>query len=220
MRNNGSEVCPVCLATAGLEFHQDLRHCARCDHLFQWPATITAKYDAAYLAKYAAYPTKEISYLRVGFVRAFVDGGRLLDVGCGRGDFVRAARAAGFDASGYDIHGQPVGAPMVERLDDASPWGVVTFFDSLEHFDDLRPVRELVRRTAAIIVACPFRPATFPANREWKHYRPGEHLHYFSAASLARLFSGHRLIMESNVEDAVRGKRARETNIATYVFKR
>jgi hypothetical protein len=212
--------CPACRGKK-LTDHRDLRGCRSCTHLFQWPPTITARYDAAYVAKYAAYPVTEISYLRLGFVRAFAAGGTLLDVGHCRGDFVRAAAAAGFDAWGHDVHGQHVGVPTIDSLNAAPPdgaaWDVVTFFDSLEHFGNLDPVRRLARRARKIVVSLPWRPESFPASRDWRHYRPGEHLHYFTAQSLAALFDRHRLLAQTNLEDAVR-RGPGGNNIATLVF--
>lgn len=211
--------CPVC-GSARLTDHRDLQECRACTHLFQWPATITARYDAAYVAKYAGYPLTEISYLRVGLLKAFVSKGRLLDVGHCRGDFVRAAQRAGFDAWGYDVHGIDVGVPTVPKLCNGQPWDVVTFFDSLEHFDRLESARALGSLAKWIVVACPCRPASFPAVRDWRHYRPGEHLHYFSRQSLGRLFTRRALVLETNAEDAVRGQRGSATNIATYIFRK
>lgn len=216
---HGGCKCPVCFGVEVAD-HRDLRECRACSHLFQWPPTITAKYDAAYVVKHHLYPMVQSSYSRIGFVKAFCDGGRLLDVGHGIGDFVRASLAAGFDAYGHDCHGVDVGIPTVPDL--SGQWDVVTFFDSLEHFADLGPARGLASRATWVIVACPFRPAWFPGERKrlYRHDRPGEHLHYFSERSLRTLFAGHELIRSSDFEDAVRGRRDGEQNIGTWVFRR
>ena len=197
-----------------------LGQCPSCGHVFQDPPTILAKYDHSYLTKYQSY-SNDMSYLRAGFVKAFHGSGLLLDFGCGDGRFVKVARECRFDAYGYDIHGCDVGVRMVTW--DEIPnldWGVVTFFDSIEHVPDLHQVVRAVDSAKIVVVSTPCPPVGFPANRAWKHYKPGEHLHYFSRGSLARLFAGWDEICHENVEDAVRKADGREWNIRTSVFRR
>lgn len=211
--------CPICHASDARELPDRLASCEACDHVFEHPPVVTALYNKEYVAeRYEKYATTEaMSYLRLGMVKSFVTRGRLLDVGYGNGAFVRAASAGGFDAYGNDVHGADYGireAPMVSD----ELWDVVTFFDSLEHFPDLKPVRDLVRRAAFAVVSMPFRPKDFPTTRAWKHYRPGEHLHYFSLKSLSALFPDKRLMFVTDAEDAIRKPLGGEPNIFTAVF--
>ncbi|HVA51383.1 MAG TPA: methyltransferase domain-containing protein [Pirellulales bacterium] len=209
-------LCPVC-ACQGVEAFDDLRHCPRCRHVFQWPPEATVSYDESYVRHYEAYPCREMSCLRVGFLKGFASRGRLLDVGYGNGAFVRAASAAGFDAFGCDVHGVDCGVREIDLARDQSLWDVVSCFDSLEHFGDFSSVRSLWRRAQLVLVSLPLAPPAFPACRAWSHYKPGEHLHYFSPASLARLVA-KPLIAASNVEDAIRRPKDTRQNIYTAVY--
>jgi hypothetical protein len=64
----------------------------------------------------------------------------------------------------------------------------------------------------------PLPPATFPGDKTWKHYKAGEHLHYFSPESLGRLV-GKPLLVESKVEDAIRCPEGVEQNIYTAIYR-
>ena len=213
--------CPVCHAAS--ESTEGVSVCPVCKHIWQTGLAVKAVYDAKYIReRYDVYPTTEaISYLRLGLVKAFIIGGRLLDIGYGNGCFLKKAAKAGFVSFGSDVHGADYGIREISLREAAdSPWDVVTFFDSLEHFSNLDLPREVAARARVVVVSIPCRPDSFPASKEWKHYRPGEHLHYFSRYSLERLFSPRRkLVSVSDVEDVIRGKLpAGEQNILTLVF--
>src|SRR6185312_7040698 len=110
--------CPVC-GSAQLVPNKELSCCLGCSHIFQSDLTIGVKYDAAYLRKYDSHPRREMSFLRLGFIKAFARGGKLLDVGYGKGDFVKLAAENGFDAFGSDVHGLPFGIPEVPLVSQA-----------------------------------------------------------------------------------------------------
>lgn len=217
--------CPVCTCQS-LTTHGDLTMCGSCKHMWQTDLEVKAVYNADYVRnRYDSYDTTEVmSYLRLGFVKAIVRGARgtrLLDVGYGNGSFLKAATKAGFDTFGNDVHGADYGIRNVPMEEAAElPWDVVTFFDSLEHFDSLELPRKLISRARIVIVSIPCRPESFPVRREWRHYRPGEHLHYFSTYSL-ELFGAYRhfVAARSDAEDAIRGRLASgHQNILTMAF--
>lgn len=208
--------CPICRNPVPPP-RDRLAECADCDHLFEHPPRVAVRYDAGYVAAYDRYPTEAMAFLRAGFLKGFAGGGRLLDVGYGNGAFVRAAAACGFDAYGADLHGVDYGVREVSLETDDSRWDVVTFFDSLEHFPEFDLVRSLLRRSRFVLVSLPCRPPEFPRDRSWKHYKPGEHLHYFSPGSLTALV-GKPLLARSNVEDAIRRGPAGTQNILTQIY--
>jgi SAM-dependent methyltransferase len=159
-----------------------------------------------------------MSFLRVGFIKAFASSGKLLDVGFGTGAFIKAAEKAGYDAFGCDAHGEECGVRRAP-LDGDEVWDVVTFFDSLEHFPDLAPIRRLIGRAKLVVVTLPSTPADLLTNQRWRHYKPGEHLHYFCRKSLSALFAPMRILAESDAEDAIRGRASDGTrNILTVAM--
>lgn len=104
-------------------------------------------------------------------LRAYGGRGRLLDVGCGTGEFVAAARAAGWDAEGMEASrraaqfareqkGLPVRHATLESAGFApQTFGVVTLLDVLEHLLDPRAelarVHELLRPGGLAVVRVP-----------------------------------------------------------------
>jgi SAM-dependent methyltransferase len=112
-------------------------------------------HEGMYHSEAAHFEREAQRYLR--FVRrAHRDGGRLLDVGCGVGFFLRAAMAAGFEVEGLDVSASAVRAAnarigssrarvctSLDALPRNTRFDVVTFWNSLEHMPD--PVGTLTR---------------------------------------------------------------------------
>ncbi len=211
--------CPACSSLLISSVTPELTRCADCDHIFQNPPTVGASYDFDYVNKaYDRCPSlMEMAHLRVGFLRGFCHGGRLLDVGYGNGAFVKTALKAGFDAYGADIHGHDYGVREADITDHSENWDIVTFFDSMEHFPDLQLVKNLVDRAKVVLVSVPWRPDSFPADLTWRHYKPGEHLHYFSNDSLKAVVRKDMLWLPCNLEDTIR-KNPKHVNIKTVIF--
>lgn len=119
-------------------------------------------------------------------------GGRVLDVGAGYGSFVMLARARGFDAIGTEIapfevdfsrrrvqRDRPNEDPAALFLDggifnhvlDAQRFDAVTFWNVLEHIDDIDAVlgraAALLKPGGAIYIICP----NYAAWRKEAHYQ-------------------------------------------------
>lgn len=133
-------------------------------------------------------------------LRRAVAPGRLLDVGCGDGAFLAAAREAGFEAAGVEPGAaaeaaRKRGLNVVPSLDQvaAGPYAAITLWHSLEHVPDpaatLAAVRSLLAPGGALIVAVPdaegLQARTF--GRHWLHLDVPRHLHHFARRSLTAL---------------------------------
>lgn len=180
-------------------------------------------YGADYLAKVEAYEGSDIANaVNVGrcalLARRLPLGAKLLDLGAGSGAFLRGAMAAGFDAKGFDVIPQ-----AAERLraagayaEDPNGFDAVTLWDTLEHMEDPELCLRGVRKGAFLFASLPVFE-NLRRIRESKHYRPGEHLYYWTARGFVAWMAlyGFRLIERSAHEtDAGR------ENIGAFAFCR
>lgn len=119
------------------------------------------------------------------------EGSRLLDVGCGAGQFLRLAQDRGFQVVGVDYNpahveeARKAGLVNVEAQDygtylrsHAAKYDVVTLFDVLEHVGEpavlLQAVRAALAPSGRLIVTLPNndRPLLSKSNREKWDYPP------------------------------------------------
>lgn len=203
-------------------------------------------YDAKYVRdRYDTYPEHKVrgmSYLRLGHLGAVLPGilgsvtdrctWSVLDVGYGNGRFLEVCAAAGLSASGYDVSGYALDNPLIRTFGPTpdgelprqffQPYDVVTFYDSLEHFPSLEFLGKLEAKHVVVSAPWCHSNPTEPEFWEWKHRRPGEHLHHFSPASLSDLMLsyGYALVCAGHAEDAVRQSLSELPNIFTAVFRR
>lgn len=152
-----SAICPGCGAEstgAPLDsFHGSwLFACANCDLHYWHPAAMPDAdwYETAYQGRdQTAMPLEPGHRFFLSDPKA-PKRGRLLDLGCGVGNFVAAARNAGFDATGIEFDEAAVQfgrrhygldrifAMRAEDFRTANPeqrFDIVTFFEVLEHQD-------------------------------------------------------------------------------------
>lgn len=170
----------------------------------------TIAYDGTYLAKVDAYDgtpiAKAVNRGRLELLsRHVAAGSTVLDVGAGSGAFVRDATAAGYEAAGLEVMPEAAARLRAARVyaDNPQQFEVVTMWDSLEHMADpekyLGPVRTGAHLFASLPVFEDLRRI-----RESKHYRPGEHLYYFTKVGFVDWMARHgfRLLEYSEHEMA------------------
>jgi 2-polyprenyl-3-methyl-5-hydroxy-6-metoxy-1,4-benzoquinol methylase len=146
--------CPICEASAA-ERDSDLHlhWCAACRHLFtKLPKTAQETYGESYFdeahkrwfenPEYGLFARVERAILPVAGSRPI----RLLDVGCGRGDFLKWLRPRHPDwhLTGIDL--APNQHPDIEFIQGdvataplAGPYDIVLTFMVVEHLEEIRP---------------------------------------------------------------------------------
>lgn len=148
--------------------------------------------------------------------------GRLLDVGCAIGVLLETARARGWDVRGVDISDFAVArcrerGLAVHHGDLASaalPTGafdVAVLDDTIEHLPDPRAVVQELHRVVApaglLTMNTPNEAGLLRRLQgpRWFHYKPPEHLFYFSPATLGRLLDdvGFRVVRVATSGKAV-----------------
>lgn len=153
-----SPLCPVCgsESTRRIGSHNDfsIHRCDSCDVEFANPMKSPGKewyerhllYRNRYQAvgQYVGWMHRELLSRIPG------NNLRLLDLGCGTGDFVQEALRHGFDAVGLDFDSQAIAVGRShwksERLHDMSieeyfkhmpePFDIITFYEVLEHLEN------------------------------------------------------------------------------------
>lgn len=150
-------------------------------------------YDEAYFQKCAGYEGQDIAEKinagRISLVERHYGRGTLVDIGIGSGEFIRKRRFT----YGVDVN------PVAQKwLVDNGYWAfnlkaykAFTMFDVIEHVPDPTEYFAGMRDGSYLFTSLPiFDDLT--RIRESKHYRPGEHLYYWSEAGFVRWMWLHR----------------------------
>lgn len=148
--------------------------------------------------------------------------GRLLDIGCGVGDFLRVAENKGWQCTGVEpseeareiarqrIKGDLLYSEDLEQLPDQS-FDLITMWHVLEHVDDLKwqvaQLQRLIKPNGRIVIAVPnYRSYDGRFyNAYWAAYDVPRHLNHFNRTVLTKMFktSGLSLVcMDKLVWDA------------------
>lgn len=185
-------------------------------------------YDEHYVERsYNTYGQQEklMSALRLGYVIGSLGHipDTILDVGYGNGAFLNSCKKLIPHCFGSDIppaYPLPEGVGFIEDI-YSQEFECVTFFDSLEHFDNIYDIKNLKAKYIVISVPC----CHYVSDEwflNWKHRKPNEHLWHFNDQSLINFFSsiGYQRICNTHIEDAIRKPSSKLSNILTATFKK
>ncbi len=189
-----------------------LVECKRCGLVYVNPRKTDVKgiYTEDYFSNedyYADYEASRKAF-RIGFrsklriLKRYVGGGRLLDVGCAFGDFMDEAKAFGFSPYGVEV--SPGAAKIASDVGPVccgdwlefrteSPFDVVTFIDSLEHFENpvkaLQKASEVLFPGGLVAAMVPNIGSWFARlmGRRWHLILPEEHLVYFTPTTMRQV---------------------------------
>lgn len=225
MKTLALRACPTCGAEASasgdFDFHGHPMHrCSRCGTVY---AGEYADPDEVYVDGYLCGGTDfgldvrhpifqewlaGVGERRCRLIERHTGGrGRLLDVGCGTGEFTAAAQRHGFEVQG--VEPEASGAEMARSrgldvrtatLEESGlperSYDVVSAFHVLEHLPDsrafLRTLARWCRPGGHVVVEVPNFASVVRrrSGPDWIHLRPLEHLVYHSPASLRKAFAG------------------------------
>jgi len=187
------------------------------------------QYNFDYSNTYNQYKeaANNLSFLRLGTLIGSINKipQSILDVGYGNASFLKAASTIIPKCYGSDLHNN---YPLPDKCiftDDifAHEVEVITFFDSLEHFDDIFIIDKL--KCKYIMISVPwchyFSKEWFES---WVHRKPNEHLWHFNDKALISFFEsyGYKCIHKSNFEDSIRKRETfnNSENILSCVFEK
>jgi len=192
-----------------------LLRCKHCSLMWVEPVPDQKELDALYSPHYFESYYQRCAGPRLCYFQRWLDylanlrkPGRLLDVGCGIGLFLRAARATGWNVCGVEpslaarrFHpdGLPILRGSLESVLPSERFDLITFWDVLAHVRDplqlLRRARELLADDGVVLIKTPNRTPIDVAiaralnplhgGRGWLHI-PAQ-LFHFSAQSLVEI---------------------------------
>lgn len=154
------------------------------------------KYDEKYyynLLKIHTHTASQICDIRWKFVSQLDFNSNwpiVLDYGCGVGWF--AAFRPGFikedNMDTFDIMPVPQTGIRHQQYD------VIALWDVLEHIPDFTDLAPLLKNTDYVAISIPIKPKDV-AWKDYKHFKPGEHLHYYSVELLEALFKVYKFTL-------------------------
>lgn len=125
--------------------------------------------------------------------------GKLLDIGCGDGRFLEAARGQGWQGHGTEMNLEPprkrgfIVEASLEEMERHGPFDLITSWHSLEHFRDPRAAVEGATRLLApegtLIIAVPDAGGlqARASGAHWFHLDVPRHLFHFTSRALQQL---------------------------------
>jgi 2-polyprenyl-3-methyl-5-hydroxy-6-metoxy-1,4-benzoquinol methylase len=145
---------------------------------------------------------------RLEIIRGYCSSGRLLEVGCARGDFLSVARES-FNVYGVEPNPElaegarriaPIHQGLVETLPDED-FDVAVSFHVIEHVDSpkrfIRAIAQRVRPGGFVVIETP-NIESFPFRlfrSRWREFIP-EHYYFFSPKTIRQLMEAEGLKME------------------------
>jgi len=194
-------------------------------------------YDEKYIEdRYDTYGVScdMMSYLRLGYLMGVIKRfpASVIDIGYGNGSFLKICQQAGIDTYGTDISDYKLKYGKFVEFSKvfAKKYDVITMFDSMEHFHNLKFLMDL--DCNFLYVSVPFCHYNEIYNENalsgndyfenWKHRRPDEHIYHFDDRSLVDFMKQHGFIKMSiaTIEDIIRKPSDNFPNILTAVFKK
>jgi hypothetical protein len=173
-------------------------------------------YSGNYFAKYQALDNtamgKALTGARTNLVSEYYHGNDIIDIGIGGGRFCTEMQCYGYDVSQEAVHW--LNSLGIYRDPYHRKTDVLTFWDSLEHIVCPSAIVQQAKRWA--FVSMPIYQSMEHCLSS-KHYKPSEHLHYWTDQGLIDWFAEQGFVcVDSNDQESKLGREG----IHSYAFKR
>jgi SAM-dependent methyltransferase len=229
---NPPEICPVCKEKADFKFIQDykskegewsLYECPKCQVQFWMPFRNPGREwyeekEESQLIRSSHKKKTKLTWQHKEFLKFFKNqnnqGKKLLDLGCGTGEFLNAVQELGFEVWGVDFDRNTIEYAKssynlknvyAESIEEFSlrkslpKFDVITFFEVIEHIDDIPNffhfVTEVGKEGAYIALSTPNRNRKNPDNPRSGDYPP-IHLTRWNIDSLNNILRLHHINIE------------------------
>lgn len=165
------------------------------------PIDYAGDYWAEYQRRDATDIGRELTQARVDLVQRHTRRAPL-DIGIGAGAFVMASGGFGYDVNQIAVQWLKDNGKFIDPYQ--SHVGCLTFWDSLEHIPDPIALLRRVPIGGFVFVSLPIFDSMDHCLKS-KHYKPGEHLWYFTNQGFVEYMSraGFALFEMTNIESII-----------------
>jgi len=207
------------IAQFDAEADGDLMLCRAHGVAYQKDRTDVVDYGADYFDKCLGYEDQAIAQKinagRIALVNGHVGQNSVLDIGIGSGEFIKKRRGKTF---GFDVN--PVASEWLKRqglwADRLNAFAGYTFWDVLEHVETPETYLRQIDLHAFLFTSVPIFD-DLDTIRASRHYRPGEHLYYWTDSGFVRWLDLHGFqILERQTFEIDAGR----DSIHSYAFRR
>lgn len=203
----------------------DIFECLRCGVAFTFPVPDKEELEKYYGHGYYGEDVRRLHLIKEVFLQLFQTGrrkaieayrrkGRLMDIGCGDGRFLKEMVGYGWDV--YGLERGKVRADLLKEIEGikyyngelvhfnfpSNYFDVVTLWHVLEHlydpFSELREIARILKRDGLLFMAMPnfdSLQANF-GQGQWFHLDPPRHLWHFSPKSLSFILENSGFILK------------------------
>lgn len=185
---------------------------------YGWHSAAPMQYDGEYFAHYQNLDNSPMGSLltraRLELVGKYVAPNTTLDIGIGGGRYVIESGGQGYDVSREARHWLIEQGRWVDPYNCRRMVAAVTCWDSLEHIPQPELLLQKVREW--LFVSMPIYDSLQGVLNS-KHYKPGEHLHYWTFAGFVSWCEAQGFqLAESNKAESDLGREG----IVSFAFKR
>jgi SAM-dependent methyltransferase len=218
--HNPPEICPVCKEKADFKFIQDyeskegkwsLYECSKCTVQFWMPFKNPGKewYEscAGYVVQNIEKPKLRRGYHKqfLKIYKNFSKGTKVLDLGCGRGEFLAELQKRGYEVWGVDFDRNAIEVAKNHfglknvfalsfdeffQLPNLPKFDIITFFEVIEHLDNplefIQSVNKLIKEDGLIVLSTPSRERMLV--NAIKADFPYHHLSRWNESAISNLF--------------------------------
>lgn len=146
---------------------------------------------------------------------------KVLDIGCGNGDFINALNKSHLLVYGYDIipdtikYLKSIKAYRDVNNDSLTEFDAFCMWDVLEHLEEPKRLLKEIPYGSFLFVSIPIFESLTQI-KDSRHYRPNEHFWYFTHNGFINYMDEYFRLIEHNEIESDYGRE----NIRTYVFKK
>lgn len=204
------------------------------EHYFD-PTIYTKRYHTNFVERGVSEFGRRLSIFRMGLLAPYCsDKSTVLDYGCATGAFLSLIESVVSSVEGIEINKHArvfakkhYGLKVYKDLKKKISYDIITMFDVIEHFETPRSkiseIHNHLKSEGYFVITTPNFAVRryFPNIKDWKHYKPREHLFYFDRPSLSSLLSqcGFKMI-ECHYRESLMRRDYNGLNILTVVAQK